>query len=203
MNIAFIRHGKTQGNIEKRYVGSINSPVCEQGLTELYRLIEQSIYPSVEHVYVSPMLRCQQTSALIYPNTPYTVVQGLHEQHFGDFENKTYAELEQREDFRKWLSTSGEGTPTGGETRDELAARCAEALAFVVSDATEKEYNTVAVLCHGGVMMRMFTAFATPKHSFYDWLCGNGRGYIFELSVQAGGQINLALQKSIDCEEAT
>lgn len=200
MNIAFIRHGKTMGNKEKRYVGSINLPVCDEGLEEIKTLKAQEIYPKVQHVYVSPMLRCLQTLELVYPKMPYTVVQSLHEQDFGAFENKTYAELAKTKPFRDWLDSAGEGSPPDGETKADFDRRCNEALAFVVEDALKNGYSDIAVLCHGGVMMGMFTRFAKPKRGFYDWLCGNGRGYIFSADY-INGKTTLTLLRGIDCEE--
>ena len=31
MKLQFIRHGKTQGNLEKRYIGSTDEPLCAKG----------------------------------------------------------------------------------------------------------------------------------------------------------------------------
>ena len=31
LNILFIRHGQTQGNLERRYIGSTDQPLCPEG----------------------------------------------------------------------------------------------------------------------------------------------------------------------------
>lgn len=202
MKIAFIRHGRTQGNIDKRYVGSVNSPVCEQGLAELRGLLTADIYPAAAHVYVSPMLRCLQTKDILYPNAPFTLVDGLREQHFGDLEGKTYAELEHDGAFRAWIASDGAGTPPNGEDMGAFAVRCDAALAFILGDAEEKNLDDIAVICHGGVMMGTFSRIAEPRRSFYDWLCGNGHGYIFASEHTASGGTGLKLIQRIDCEGA-
>ena len=79
-----IRHGKTQGNLEHRYIGNrTDEPLCEQGIAEL----KTKHYPMVQRVFVSPMKRCLETAALLYPGVPVDVVDDFRECDFGDFEN--------------------------------------------------------------------------------------------------------------------
>ena len=61
MKIIFIRHGKTAGNLEKRYIGRTDEPLCEEGISEL----ESIKYPDSDEVLASPMKRCLQTARLI------------------------------------------------------------------------------------------------------------------------------------------
>ena len=77
--IYLVRHGKTAGNIEKRYVGSTDEPLCEAGIREINErreILLRSFLPENEtdkmsqikaahtgvtlppKVYVSSMLRC-------------------------------------------------------------------------------------------------------------------------------------------------
>ena len=63
MKVVLIRHSKTAGNLLGRYIGTTDEPLCEEGI----RLLENRSYPAAELVYVSPMKRCRETAALIYP----------------------------------------------------------------------------------------------------------------------------------------
>lgn len=38
MKIIFIRHGKTKGNLEKRYIGKTDESLCEIGIKELKKI---------------------------------------------------------------------------------------------------------------------------------------------------------------------
>ena len=62
MTVYLIRHGQTQGNLERRYIGSTDQPLCPQGREAL----EGREMPSVDGLYVSPLLRCRQTAAILF-----------------------------------------------------------------------------------------------------------------------------------------
>ena len=51
MKIYLIRHGKTKGNLEERYIGRTDEPLCEAGRENL----KKYQYPQVEMVFTSPM----------------------------------------------------------------------------------------------------------------------------------------------------
>ena len=89
MTVYLIRHGQTQGNLERRYIGSTDQPLCPQGREAL----EGREMPSVDGLYVSPLLRCRQTAAILFPNRGMEVVEDLRECDFGAFEGRTYEEL--------------------------------------------------------------------------------------------------------------
>lgn len=52
MELILIRHGTTQGNLEKRFVGTLDVPLTPQG-EELARKVGPTL-PKVEHIYRSP-----------------------------------------------------------------------------------------------------------------------------------------------------
>ena len=52
--ILLIRHGKTQGNLERRYIGRTDEPLCEAGRAAL----EGRSYPACDILLSSPMVRC-------------------------------------------------------------------------------------------------------------------------------------------------
>ena len=84
MRIIFIRHGKTKGNTEGRYVGRTEEPLLAESVASL----QKTPYPAVQRVITSPMLRCRQTAEAIYPTVPVQVQWGLEEMDFGEFEYK-------------------------------------------------------------------------------------------------------------------
>lgn len=94
MRVLLIRHGKTKGNLERRYVGRTDEPILESEQRRLMQLREQRgdltaserkyaeasaekaagtpgktapeswFYPEI--VYCSPMLRCVQTAEILF-----------------------------------------------------------------------------------------------------------------------------------------
>ena len=61
MKLILIRHGKTKGNREKRYIGKTDEPL------EKNTVIVKK-YPKTDIVISSPMKRCIMTANLIYPD---------------------------------------------------------------------------------------------------------------------------------------
>ena len=50
--------------MQHRYVGRTDEPLCQQGKSELGKF---SPMPTVDRVFVSPMLRCQETAQILFP----------------------------------------------------------------------------------------------------------------------------------------
>ena len=114
MKVVLIRHSKTAGNLMGRYIGTTDEPLCEEGI----RLLENRSYPAAELVYVSPMKRCRETAALIYPTLAQREEPLLRECDFGDFENKNYLELNGNPDYQAWVDSGGTLPFPGGESRE-------------------------------------------------------------------------------------
>jgi alpha-ribazole phosphatase len=91
--VYLLRHGKTEGNLHRQYVGVTDQPLCQQGRQEILGFKRASKYPNVDHVFISPLLRCRQTMEMIFENIPFTVVPEFRECNFGNFECRTYEEL--------------------------------------------------------------------------------------------------------------
>ena len=57
-----IRHGITSGNLEGKYIGTTDLPLCEEGEDAISSLAALDVYPKVQKVYSSPLKRCLQTA---------------------------------------------------------------------------------------------------------------------------------------------
>lgn len=56
MELILMRHGTTQGNLERRFIGTLDVPLLPQG-EKLARRVGATL-PAVEHIYRSPLQRC-------------------------------------------------------------------------------------------------------------------------------------------------
>ncbi|MEF9973178.1 MAG: histidine phosphatase family protein [Clostridia bacterium] len=129
MKIAFIRHGATAGNLQGRYIGTTDEPLTIGGASAL----SLRAYPPARLVYTSPLCRCRETAARIYPGVPTKEMGALRECDFGDFEGKSYLELNGRADYRAWLDSGGTLPFPGGESREAFTARCVRAFDRIVA----------------------------------------------------------------------
>ena len=174
MRWILIRHGKTKGNLEGRYIGCrSDEPLCPEGRADL----KQRVYPAVSRVYASPMRRCLETAGLLYPDAPVEIVPDLRECDFGTFEGKNYAELNGREDYQAWIDSGGELPFPGGESREEFSARCLKAFEEIRKKAPQED---CALIIHGGTVMAIMEQYALPRRPFYDYQVPNGCGFILE-----------------------
>ena len=65
--LKIIRHGITQGNLDGKYIGITDLPLCSEGAQELYEKLETNDYSSVQKVFISPLKRCRETASILYP----------------------------------------------------------------------------------------------------------------------------------------
>ena len=177
LKIHLIRHGATDANYDGRYIGcKTDLPLAPEGLNELRLLKDDIDYPEIERLYSSPMLRCRQTGAVLYPDFEPVTVEELKEDDFGSFENKTAAELENNPNFIPW--TSGRlSAPPGGEDNSEFIKRICVGFNKIVLDMIESGLTESAVIMHGGAIMMLLGVSAVPRSKPVEWTADNGRGY--------------------------
>lgn len=179
MTVYLIRHGLTQGNLERRYIGSADQPLCPAGRKQLQDLHP----PAADKLYVSPMLRCRETAEILYPAMAQEIVDGLRETDFGKFELCTYEELKDDQDYQAWLDTCGESAPPGGESKAEVKERVLAA--FLSAVQGHNEASRLAFVVHGGTIMTLLEALE-ESCQFYAWQAPNGGGF---RCVWANGQL--------------
>ena len=94
MKIYLVRHGESKSNYDNKYgepyfCGQLNVPLTEQGTESAQALVNYFTNKNIDHVYVSSLLRTQQTYEAIFPyNIPTTFTDLLKERSLGIFEGK-------------------------------------------------------------------------------------------------------------------
>lgn len=174
MKIVFIRHGKTLGNLEKRYIGQTDESLCSIGRNELCGIE----YPDCELIFSSGMKRCRETAEIIYPNKNIAVFKGLEECDFGDFEGKNYLELSDNIDYQNWIDSGGKSTFPNGENIAVFKKRCIAAFDKIV--AKFSDCDSISLIVHSGTIMSILENYALPKRDYFDFQVKNGHGYITE-----------------------
>ena len=171
MKIALIRHGTTEGNYKKRYIGSTDEPLADTKSLDLN-------YPTCDIVVASSLKRCIETAEFIYPNKEVKICPDLSECNFGDFENKSYEELKDNADYIKWLKSNGTLPFPNGEAHEDFKARSVSGF----YSSLEGNEKSVAFVIHGGTIM------AIMQHifggSFYDYQIRNGGMITFDFDIE-------------------
>lgn len=175
--IHLIRHGMTDANIRGQYIGCrTDLPLSPEGVKELKSIREDIEYPQIEKLYTSPMLRCKQSAAILYPGFEAQVVEEMAEYDFGEFEGKTAIQLEAMPEYAEW--TSGKlSAPPSGEASEDFIKRIVLGLNLIVRDMMDSGITESAVIMHGGAIMMLLAATAVPRRHTVEWTSENGRGY--------------------------
>lgn len=192
MQVMFLRHGQTQGNLEGRYIGRTDEPLCEAGAATL---AARPPLPRPARLYVSPLRRCVESAALLFPGQASVAVADFRECDFGAFEGKNYAELNGDADYQAWIDSGGELAFPGGESRASFQDRCCAAFARVAAALLAEEAagglaGPAAFVVHGGTIMAILSRYGASRRGYFDWQVKNGEGFAGELTY-AGGEICL------------
>lgn len=174
MQVILLRHGTTAGNAQGRYVGWTDAPLCPEGEAAA---AQAGTDPARELVYVTPLLRTQQTARILFPNARQIVVPELKEMCFGAFEGRSADEMADDPDYRAWVDGGCLGRCPGGESTEEFCDRVCgrfESLLLSLRDAEP----CPAFVVHGGVIMAVMSRFARPAVSFHDAFTLNCCGYL-------------------------
>lgn len=164
-----IRHGKTAGNRERRYMGGRTD---EGLLPEEKRLLSEKTPPDVAQVFVSPMIRCIETAQILFPKHELIVIPEFREMDFGVAEYRNHEEMNGIDWYQRFIDTNGESGFPEGETLAEFSRRT---LTGVPRLGTPKE--DIALVIHGGTIMALMDAWSEPHEDFYHWMTGNGAGW--------------------------
>lgn len=182
MQVSLIRHGKTNSNLEHRYQGRLDDPLCEQGIVLLQQNKAAGIYPAAERVICSPKQRCIQTARIICgEEMPIFLEPELRETDFGKFEGKTYEELKEDADYLRWLDSNGTGEIPGGESQAQMSERCVKGFCQQMEYLSQTAYEQVLFVVHGGTIMALLERFADPAQPFSSFYVENGDGYCIQI----------------------
>lgn len=188
ITLVLIRHGETEANKERRYLGKTDEPLSEDGKAMLMQTKERGSYPEVDYLFCSPMKRCRETAELLYPGKEFTTIPEWEEMDFGEFEGKNYFDLQGDIRYQAWIDSNGTLPFPGGESRAEFIGRCSRGLfrmlEYTAEPADEKGSSIVGLIVHGGTIMSLLSEFCGGE--YFDYQIKNGQGYRCILKVQNG-----------------
>lgn len=187
--LLLIRHGKTKGNLEGRYIGkNTDESLCEEGINEL-RLLEKNINLWLMDanftgqtgicVYTGSMKRCVETAELLFPSSKCIVVDGLTEIDFGDFENKNYNELNGNQKYQDWIDSGGKNDYPNGEKLVDFIQRSLQSFYWVIDDMKKRDVKSACIICHGGNIMSIMSELTGKE--YFDFQVKNGSGIELEI----------------------
>jgi 2,3-bisphosphoglycerate-dependent phosphoglycerate mutase len=157
--ILAIRHGETAWNSDGRYQGQTDVALNAAGREQATWVARALARERIDAVYSSDLARAVQTAQTLatQAGVPLRLAADLREQHFGVFQGRLAPEIEERwpDEHRRWLRREPDFGPPGGETRRDFSERCVGAVHRL---AREHPGQTLAIVCHGGVLDCLYRA---------------------------------------------
>lgn len=186
----WIRHGATEANRERRYLGKTDEPLSQTGRAALLEKKKKGCYPDVRYLFSSPMKRCLQTAELLYSDVVPVVIPEWEEMDFGRFELKNYRELKEDAYYRAWINSGGTLPFPEGESREAFVRRCEagfQRMCGILERLLRKEGThdvTVGMTVHGGTIMALFDRYCGG--GYFDYQTENGNGYRCRIADREG-----------------
>ncbi len=173
--ILAIRHGETAWNVDTRIQGHLDIPLNDTGHWQAERLGQALAGEEIAAIYASDLSRAHETALYVGRATGVPVVAelGLRERGFGDFEGKTFAEIELAlpDQAERWRKRDPLFTPAGGESLLQVQERV---LATVDRLAKQHPGELIVMVGHGGVMDVLYRAATRlDLQAARTWLLGN------------------------------
>ena len=175
--IHLIRHGAIDETLSGKYIGTTDPPLSDKGKLALKKLAFTHAYPQPPVVFSSPLRRCTQTCAVLFPERKPLVIANLSECNFGEWEGKTAEELKDSEDFQKWLAGDNSVKPPRGESNADFVRRVCKIFESIVEGLMKTGSTECAVVTHGGVIMTLLAVYGLPQAKPFEWTMDSGCGY--------------------------
>lgn len=154
MRWIWVRHGETEENRFRRYLGQADPLLNSRGEEQAERLAQRLSRLQIDAVYTSDLQRCMQTAVCIakrYGLVPIAS-RALRELAFGRWEGKTYEAImaADAELAVRWYADPFAVSPPEGEDLRTFGERIDHWLAGIM--AVCDPCDTVAIVSHGGVI---------------------------------------------------
>ena len=159
--ILAIRHGETAWNVDTRIQGHLDIPLNAQGLRQAAHLAQALAEgDAVDAVYASDLSRAHATASAIAQalHQSVTAHPGLRERHFGEFQGRTFAEIEVELPEHAWhwrKRTPDWVPPGGGESLEMLRERILKTVDKLAARHTGQQ---IVLVAHGGVLDILYRA---------------------------------------------
>ncbi|MGD0576540.1 MAG: 2,3-bisphosphoglycerate-dependent phosphoglycerate mutase, partial [Candidatus Staskawiczbacteria bacterium] len=152
------RHLKSQWNLENKFTGWTDVPLCQEGIESAKKAAEQFSGLKIDKVYTSPLVRNRETVSLILKNLgkedlPVVVDKALDERNYGELQGLDKDEVAKKfgaEQVRLWRR-SFNVAPPGGESLKDVCGRTLPFFKKYVEKDLKDGKNVLIVASHNSL----------------------------------------------------
>lgn len=193
IHIYLIRHGITEFNVQKKYMGFTDEPVIQERLKEYSALRSELKKETMDSVYCSDLIRCQQTARFLFGEQAINLDKRLREISFGDWEGKTYEQLKHIPAYCNWLSNWETESIPNGEDGQQFRERVMQFMQECVLLENNVEKN-LCIVSHGGVIRQIVSALCDDL-DYWDVHVEFGKAIV--LKIKASGGVYTCMSLSV------
>ncbi len=158
MELIFVRHGETDSNKKKTFLGWTDAELNDEGIRQACKLGEELKRITFDGIYSSSLKRASKTAEIINEKLNMEIVysDNLKERNFGIWDDLTYDEIckrypKERSEWEKnWINYSVEK----GESAEESYIRN---IRFVDDVILAKDSGTYLIVTHLGTIRFILT----------------------------------------------
>ncbi|HHX0137167.1 TPA: histidine phosphatase family protein [Staphylococcus aureus] len=193
MTIYLVRHGKSKSNYDNKhfrsyFCGQLDVPLTDTGTKSADVLCDYFKEKQIEHVYVSDLLRTQQTFEHIFPyDIASTTTPLLRERSLGVFEGEYKDEISANPKYEKYFNDpnfkdfrhSFSQKAPEGESYEDVYQRVEHFMNHVVNEDTQKD--DIVIVAHQVVIRCLMVYFNNvSREEAVDLKVENCKPYIIE-----------------------
>ncbi|MBM7855072.1 putative phosphoglycerate mutase [Desulfohalotomaculum tongense] len=149
--IYLVRHGEVDTIGKKRFIGQIDLPLSDKGISQAKRLQQELSCAQISGIYCSDLQRAVKTAEIIAEKhrAAVTVCQELREIKLGRWEGKTFEEVCRHypQQFKKRGEDIANYRPPDGESFADLSKRVVAAFHKLISNSK----GNILIVGHAGV----------------------------------------------------
>ena len=158
VKLLLIRHGESDGNVQRKFSGFKDVDLTEKGIWQAERLAYRLKGLQVDVVYCSDLKRAIHTADIVFGNRNIDMLTNPHlrEMNFGIWEGMTFEEIKIKEGakFTSWMENPDERSIIPqGESLAILNERVMTGVNRILQEhKNEAKDKTIAIVCHGGAI---------------------------------------------------
>jgi broad specificity phosphatase PhoE len=158
LEIYFIRHGESVGNLENRFRGKHDFPLNENGLRQARALKQELKEVPFLKIYSSPLRRAFDTAQIIADGKIVVEAdEAFNNISLGEWENRAKSEIQEKypDLWKLWINNPEKLAFPGMETLAEVQQRSYSALLQLVE---QHKSGKIAIVSHRAVLKPLFAA---------------------------------------------
>ncbi|MCX6724389.1 MAG: 2,3-diphosphoglycerate-dependent phosphoglycerate mutase [Candidatus Staskawiczbacteria bacterium] len=152
------RHLKSQWNLENKFTGWTDVPLCQEGVESAKTAAEKLVDLKIDKVYTSPLIRNRETVSLILKNLgkeklPVIFDKALDERNYGELQGLNKDEVRKQygqEQVRLWRR-SFDIAPPGGESLKDVCKRTIPFYKKYIEKDLKAGKNVLVVASHNSL----------------------------------------------------